>query len=43
MITANDICRMDAVSLASKIRARALSPVEVVDAVLSHVDELGIL
>lgn len=40
MATANDICRMDAVSLASKIRAKEMSPVEVVDAVLSRMDRL---
>ena len=40
MATGNDICRMDAVTLASNIRAKALSPVEVVDAVLARMDKL---
>jgi aspartyl-tRNA(Asn)/glutamyl-tRNA(Gln) amidotransferase subunit A len=37
---ANEICRMDAVHLAAEIRARNLSPVEVVDAVLDRMDRL---
>ena len=37
---ANEICRMDAVHLAGEIRARNLSPVEVVDAVLDRMDRL---
>lgn len=37
---ANEICRMDAVRLAEEIRARNLSPVEVVDAVLARMDRL---
>jgi aspartyl-tRNA(Asn)/glutamyl-tRNA(Gln) amidotransferase subunit A len=37
---ANEICRMDAVHLAREIRARNLSPVEVVDAVLARMDRL---
>jgi aspartyl-tRNA(Asn)/glutamyl-tRNA(Gln) amidotransferase subunit A len=37
---ANEICRMDAIHLAGEIRARNLSPVEVVDAVLDRMDRL---
>ena len=40
MATANDICRMDAVTLASNIRAKELSPVEVVEAVLARAEVL---
>ena len=40
MATVNDICRMDAVTLASSIRAKELSPVEVVEAVLARMDNL---
>ena len=40
MPTGNDICRMDAVTLASKIRAKELSPVEVVEAMLARMDRL---
>jgi aspartyl-tRNA(Asn)/glutamyl-tRNA(Gln) amidotransferase subunit A len=36
----NEICRMDAVTLASHIRAKQLSPVEVVEAVLARMDKL---
>ncbi len=36
----NEICRMDAVSLAEHIRAKRLSPVEVIDAVLDRMDKL---
>src|SRR5215831_8979385 len=36
----NEICRMDAVTLAGHIRARRLSPVEVIDAVLDRMDKL---
>ena len=37
---ANEICRMDAVHLAEAIRSRAVSPVEVIDAVLDRMDRL---
>lgn len=40
MSTANDICRMDAVTLAKHIRAKKLSPVEVIDAVLARMEKL---
>jgi aspartyl-tRNA(Asn)/glutamyl-tRNA(Gln) amidotransferase subunit A len=40
MSTGNEICRMDAVSLAREVRAKQLSPVEVVDAVLERMDRL---
>ena len=40
MATANDICRMDAVTLAGKIRTKVLSPVEVIDTVLARMDKL---
>jgi aspartyl-tRNA(Asn)/glutamyl-tRNA(Gln) amidotransferase subunit A len=36
----NEICRMDAVTLAGHIRAKRLSPVEVIDAVLARMDTL---
>lgn len=36
----NEICRMDAVGLAKEIRAKNLSPVEVIDAVLARMDAL---
>jgi aspartyl-tRNA(Asn)/glutamyl-tRNA(Gln) amidotransferase subunit A len=36
----NEICRMDAVTLAQRIRAKQLSPVEVVDAVLTRMEKL---
>ncbi len=37
---ANEICRMSAVDLAAQLRAKQLSPVEVVDAVLARMDQL---
>lgn len=40
-MTANDICLLDAVTLSRLIRARALSPVEVVDAALDQIDRLN--
>jgi aspartyl-tRNA(Asn)/glutamyl-tRNA(Gln) amidotransferase subunit A len=40
MIGANEICRMDAVSLARRIRAKELSPTEVIEAVLARMDAL---
>ena len=36
----NEICRMDAVSLARAIRSKQLSPIEVIDAVLVRMDKL---
>lgn len=36
----NEICRMDAVTLARAIRTKQLSPVEVTDAVLARMDKL---
>ena len=36
----NEICKMEAVELARRVRARELSPVEVVDAVLDRMDRL---
>ena len=36
----NDICRMDAVTLANNIRAKKLSPVEVIEAVLTRMGKL---
>ena len=40
MAPGNDICRMDAVTIATKVKAKELSPVEVVDAVLARMDKL---
>ena len=40
MNSANEICRMDAVSLAKQIRTKKLSPVEVLDAVLDRIAKL---
>ncbi len=40
MSTANEICRMDAVTLAKHIRTKKLSPVEVIDAVLARMEKL---
>jgi aspartyl-tRNA(Asn)/glutamyl-tRNA(Gln) amidotransferase subunit A len=40
MANANEICRMDAVGLAAKIRRRELSPVEVVEAALARMEKL---
>ena len=40
MATGNDICRMDAMTLARHIRAKELSPVEVVEAVLARMEKL---
>ena len=42
-MTADEICRMDATSLAGQIAAKQLSPVEVVDAVLDRLDRLDAL
>ena len=41
MTNAEDICRMDAVSLARRFRRRELSPTEVVDAVLARMERLN--
>ena len=40
MTKANEICRMDAVTLAARVRAKALSAVEVADAVIAHMERL---
>jgi aspartyl-tRNA(Asn)/glutamyl-tRNA(Gln) amidotransferase subunit A len=40
MTAQNEICRMDAVTLAAHIRARRLTPIEVLDAVLARMDRL---
>src|SRR5690242_1066295 len=40
MTAGDDICRMDASSLAREVAAKQLSPVEVVDAVLDRLDRL---
>jgi aspartyl-tRNA(Asn)/glutamyl-tRNA(Gln) amidotransferase subunit A len=40
MPTMDEICRLDAVALAGLVRARKISPVEVVDAVLARMDRL---
>jgi len=40
MSTAAEICRLDAVTLAAHVRARRLSPVEVIEAVLDRMDRL---
>lgn len=40
MANANEICRMDAVTLAARIRRRELSPVEVTEAVLARMEKL---
>src|SRR5207249_11142789 len=40
MTDANEICRMDTVTLAGRIKAKELSPVEVVDAVLGRLERL---
>ena len=39
--SANEICRMDAVTLAEKIRTKQLSPTEVTDAVLARMDKVN--
>jgi aspartyl-tRNA(Asn)/glutamyl-tRNA(Gln) amidotransferase subunit A len=41
MTTEREICETDAVALASRIRERELSPVEVVDAVLNRLERLN--
>ena len=40
MSPGNGICRMDAVTLSSEIRAKKLSPVEVIEAVIARMDVL---
>lgn len=40
MATHNEICRMDAVTLAGHVKAKRLSPVEVVEAVLARMERL---
>ncbi|MDE0052370.1 MAG: amidase, partial [Rhodospirillales bacterium] len=40
MPRANEICRMDAVTLAARVRARELSAVEVADAVIAHMEQV---
>ena len=40
MAGSSEICRMDAVALAAHVRARRLSPVEVIDAVLDRMERL---
>src|SRR5216110_2117138 len=40
MTDANEMCRMDTVTLARRIKAKELSPVEVVDAVLGRLERL---
>lgn len=40
MSTHNEICRMDAVTLAAHIRSKRLSPVEVIEAVLARMERL---
>jgi len=40
MTDANEICRMDTVTLARRIKAKELSPVEVVEAVLGRLEHL---
>ena len=40
MTDANEICRMDTVTLAARIKAKELSPVEVVEAVLARLERL---
>lgn len=40
MVGANEICRMDAVNLVRRIRAKELSPTEVIEAVLTRMEAL---
>jgi Asp-tRNA(Asn)/Glu-tRNA(Gln) amidotransferase A subunit family amidase len=42
MTDANEICRMDTVTLAGRIKAKELSPVEVVEAVLGRLERLDL-
>ena len=36
----DDVCRMEAFELAGRVRAKELSPVEVVDAILDRMEKL---
>ena len=38
MTDANEICRMDTVTLAGRVKAKELSPVEVIEAVLGRLE-----
>ena len=40
MVTGGEICRMDTTTLARRIAAKELSPVEAVEAVLARLDQL---
>jgi len=40
-VSSNEICRMDAVALAEKIRTKQLSPTEVTEAVLARMEKLN--
>src|SRR5215470_9181171 len=40
-VAANEICRMDAVTLADKVRTKQLSPTEVTEAVLARMEKLN--
>ena len=40
MPKANEICRMDAVTLAAQVRAKELSAIEVADAVIAHMERV---
>ena len=40
MADVNEICRMDTVTLAGRVKAKELSPVEVVEAVLGRLERL---
>ena len=40
MSQATEICRMDAVTLAARVRAGELSAVEVADAVIAHMEQV---
>ena len=40
MPRASEICRMDAVTLAARVRAKELSAIEVADAVIAHMEEV---
>jgi len=40
-VAANEICRIDAVTLAEKIRNKELSPTEVTEAVLARMEKLN--
>ena len=40
MPRASEICRMDAVTLAARVRAKELSAIEIADAVIAHMEEV---